>query len=108
MWSCCGYSQFRRWSVAHNNAEDGILDEDVQMEYINTNLTKFVGWLLMHTCSVGYNGRRQLFYLTFILHYYGLSRQGIESNNRLSGVHIGMNVKSGHLLSCILNLPKIK
>ena len=91
MWSCCGYSQFRRWPVAHNNVDDGILDEATQLEYIKTNLTKFVGWLLLHTCSVGYNGRTQLFYLTFILHYYGLSRQEIESIHKYGyGVSLNM------------------
>jgi len=92
MWSCSGYSQFRAWSQAHNFADDdGVLNEDIQNKFVKANLTGFIGWLLLHICSVGYSGRRQLFYLTFILHYYGLSRQGIESIHKYGyGVSLHM------------------
>ena len=91
LWSCSNYSQYRGWSQAHSFADDGVLNEYIQHKFIKANLTGFVGWLLLHICSIGYSCRRQLFYLTFILHYYVLSRQGIESIHKYEyGVSLHM------------------
>ena len=40
--------------------------------------SKFAGWLLLHIANIGTNGREQMFYMTFAMHYHGLSRQGID------------------------------
>ena len=40
--------------------------------------SKFAGWLLLHIANIGSNGREQMFYMTFAMHYHGLSRQGID------------------------------
>ena len=51
----------------------------------------FSGWLLFHINSVGSNGRKQMFYVTFVNHYFGLSRAGIEMNSAIGyGVTLGM------------------
>lgn len=42
----------------------------------------FAGWLLLHLGNVGSNGRDQLFYLTLVAHYHGLSRNGIDLLSR--------------------------
>ena len=51
----------------------------------------FSGWLLFHINSIGSLGRKQMFYITFVNHYFGLSRDGIEMNSAIGyGVNIGM------------------
>ena len=51
----------------------------------------FSGWLLFHINSVGSLGRKQMFYITFVNHYFGLSRAGIEMNSAIGyGVTLGM------------------
>ena len=51
----------------------------------------FCGWLLFHINSIGTLGRKQMFYITFVNHYFGLSRDGIELNSAIGyGVNIGM------------------
>ena len=51
----------------------------------------FSGWLLFHINSVGTSGRRQMFYITFVDHFFGLSRNGIELNSSLGyGVKLNM------------------
>ena len=51
----------------------------------------FSGWLVFHINSIGSIGRKQMFYITFVNHYFGLSRAGIEMNSALGyGVTLGM------------------
>ena len=51
----------------------------------------FSGWLLFHINSVGSVGRKQMFYITFVNHYFGLSRNGIEMNSAIGyGATLGM------------------
>ena len=51
----------------------------------------FSGWLVFHINSIGSVGRKQMFYITFVNHYFGLSRAGIEMNSALGyGVTLGM------------------
>ena len=51
----------------------------------------FSGWLVFHINSIGSLGRKQMFYITFVNHYFGLSRAGIEMNSALGyGVTLGM------------------
>jgi hypothetical protein len=45
-------------------------------------MSVFIGWLLTNVCQVGSFGRRQLFYLTFVSNYCGLSRNGITTNHK--------------------------
>lgn len=78
MYSCAGYTNNRRWLSFVNDVDNEALSEYQQSEIINDNLNGFVGWLLLHIGQVGSNGRGQLFYITFICQYFGLSRSGIE------------------------------
>ena len=51
----------------------------------------FSGWILFHVNSIGSVGRKQMFYITFVNHYFGLSRDGIEMNSAIGyGVTLGM------------------
>ena len=51
----------------------------------------FSGWILFHVNSIGSVGRKQMFYITFVNHYCGLSRDGIEMNSAIGyGVTLGM------------------
>ena len=49
---------------------------------INECIVKFVTWVVYHVAAVGTLGRKQLFYITFVNQYFGLSRDGIEANGR--------------------------
>lgn len=79
MFSTSGYAANRKWL-----AEVGALigDEaltDVQQARIRSdNQVMFHGWLMLQITSIGSNGRRQMFYITFIAKYFGLSREGID------------------------------
>ena len=76
---CSGYSSHRDWVKMCNNVDDNdSLSEDDQKKVYDENSSRFVGWLLWHICSIGSNGRKQMFFVTFIAHYYGLSRDGID------------------------------
>lgn len=44
--------------------------------------TRFVGWILFSTNSIGSNGSLQPFYLTLLNYYFGLSRSGITINSK--------------------------
>jgi hypothetical protein len=54
-------------------------------------LPHFVGWLVFHVSSVGTNGRRQQFYLTFVNKYFGLSRDGMQNNHKF-GYGVGLTM----------------
>ena len=45
-------------------------------------ISHFVGWLLFHVSSVDSRARRQLFYVSFVNNYYGLSRDGLKINHK--------------------------
>ena len=79
MFFCSGYSANRQWMNIYNTAddEDGMTDAEQKTLY-EVNGNQFVGWLLWHICAMGSNGRKQMFYITFISHYHGLSRDGID------------------------------
>ena len=81
---CCnsGYSAHRRWqTILRQHCGDGIecMPQHFQDELIKDNGVAFMGWLLFNIGRMGTNGRRQLFYITFLNHYFGLSRQGINT-----------------------------
>ena len=60
-------------------------------EVVEKCKSHFSGWLLFHVNSVGACGRRQMFYVTFVDHFFGLSRNGIELNSSLGyGVKLNM------------------
>ena len=72
-----------------------LVDQNERTELFQVIITKcsshFSGWLLFHINSIGSNGRKQLFYVTFVNHYFGLSRGGIEMNSAIGyGVTLGM------------------
>jgi len=52
---------------------------------------RFAGWLVYHTASCGTNGRKQLFFSTFVNNYFGLSRKGIQIQHNMGfGVSLKM------------------
>ena len=79
--TCSGFSDNRRFRSAVNARRDsddkyiGIVEETYFMQATGS---KFAGWLLLHIANIGTNGREQMFYMTFAMHYHGLSRQGID------------------------------
>ena len=73
-----GYAVNRAWIADVSRIPDGQQMSDARQVYFRTQCgASFSGWLLNHMCSIGSNGRRQMFYITFVLHYFGLSRDGI-------------------------------
>ena len=77
------YTQYRKWITTCNSVQEGDhIDFDVQYEFITSNLNSFIGWILFHIGSIGTNGKRQLFYITFTCVYFGLSRDGINALNQ--------------------------
>ena len=80
MRTASGYTANRKWLHETSLVENGnALDDDRQNYYWNTEKSMFMGWLLFHINSIGSNGCRQLFYLTFVASYYGLSRNGVHT-----------------------------
>ena len=65
-------------SNQHDESELSTLFESI----ISTCSTRFIGWILISINGYGTNGGLQIFYLTFLDHYFGLSRQGININSR--------------------------
>jgi hypothetical protein len=60
-------------------SDDDDPDVGCSMEdLIQDVLNAYVGWLIYHVGSIGTNGRRQLFYLSFVCRFYGLSRAGLD------------------------------
>jgi hypothetical protein len=55
---------------------------DLWKSIVDNCAVKFVGWILFSVMSVGSNGNTQSFYLTFVNHYLGLSRLGIDINSK--------------------------
>ena len=91
MYLCAGYASYRRWTNLLSENEGGALSAQVQRELIKANINGFVGWLLLHIGGIGTKGRRQRFYLTYVLQYYGLSREGIDVNHSMGyGVSLDM------------------
>jgi hypothetical protein len=81
MHCCSGYAINRKWCAdVYTINVDGVnvMPDDRQEYYKNACLSQYCGWLLNHILCIGSNGRRQMFYLTFVLHYFGLSRDGID------------------------------
>jgi len=72
---------YKEWLLVNDDvfADDG--DSEALFDKILSScIQPFVGWLLMHVSSVGTNGREQLFYITFMNNYFGLSRAGMDAN----------------------------
>ena len=65
--------------VGDDEASISTTEED---ELIRHNSNGFIGWLIFHTAKIGGLCRRQLFYHTFVAHYFGLSREGIDTLSR--------------------------
>ena len=81
------YQKFRNIEVQEGAVNDMIAQ---QFNCILDKCTqKFCGWLICSIYSIGTNGSLQMFYLTFIDYYFGLSRTGILVNSRYG---IGMNL----------------
>ena len=79
MFSCSGYSVNRKWCSEISRLSNDIpMPTDLQDYFQQLCGSHFCGWLLNHMMNIGSNGRRQMFYITFILHYFGLSREGIN------------------------------
>ena len=79
MYIASGYSSNREWlQIMQELEDDQTMSVNDQQKFFESNKNKFVGWVLNHINLIGSNGRDQLSYLTFVLHYYGLSREGIN------------------------------
>lgn len=74
------YSSYRQWKKVCKQplATNTSLDIQVENDILQSNVNKFIGWLLFHLSNIGSNGRQQMFYVTFIAQYYGLSRNGVN------------------------------
>ena len=83
LWTASGYSVFRLFqSVVAHTGNDQAIPLDHQTEFMQGSGASFAGWLLLHLGNIGSNGRDQLFYLTLVAHYHGLSRNGIDLLSR--------------------------
>lgn len=80
MTTCASYTQFRKWRASAQAARSAgeEIPHQEQADFIAANQHTFTGWLLFHVANTGSNGRRQTFYLTFLMQYHGLSREGID------------------------------
>jgi len=79
MFSTSGYASNRRWLQAVGGLIGNASLTTIQQDTIQAdNQVAFHGWLLLQINNVGSNGRMQMFYVTFIAKYYGLSREGID------------------------------
>lgn len=79
MYIASGYASNREWlRVIQGLDDEEAMSVRDQQQFFESNKNKFVGWVLNHINLIGSNGRDQLSYITFVLHYYGLSREGID------------------------------
>ena len=87
MWTASGYAMFRLFqtTVANIGNDEAITDRQ-QHEFMQAAGARFAGWLLWHVGNIGSNGRDQLFYLTLVANYHGLSRNGIDLLSRFGYV----------------------
>jgi hypothetical protein len=86
LWSTASYSAHELYKD-YTSTYAHILHDDTHKtqafdKILDKVLSHFVGWVLFTVSSVGAKGRRQLFYVTFANHYFGLSREGINVNHR--------------------------
>jgi hypothetical protein len=63
-------------AIARN--PDTVVSLADQNEIIDREQTQFHGFVLLGCSSIGRNGKKQMFYSTFIARYHGLSRMGAE------------------------------
>ena len=88
--SCSGYAVNILYE-AYLTAEITSMKASIFADILTKCASHFSGWLLFHINSVGARGRKQMFYITFVNHYFGLSRDGIELNSSIGyGVTLGM------------------
>ena len=86
--SCSGYAVNELYE-SYLNAPDASTKSSMFVDILKKCASHFSGWLLFHINSVGTLGRKQMFYITFVDHYFGLSR--IELNSAIGyGVTLGM------------------
>ena len=84
------------WSVSelycqYLTTADRALKVSMFNDIVEKCSSHFSGWILFHVNSIGPVGRKQMFYITFVNHYFGLSRDGIEMNSAIGhGVTLGM------------------
>ena len=103
MYTCSKYAQYRKWqrSITQSVENDGVIPRALQDQMIEDNLTGFVGWLLMHIGNIGTKGRRQRFYHTYVLQYFGLSRHGIDLLHNL-GYGVSMDMYDSMKRECVI------
>ena len=89
--SCSGYAVNELYVESYLTSPNGSAKSLIFVDILKKCSSHFSGWLLFHINSVGTLGRKQMFYITFVDHYFGLSRDGIELNSALGyGVTLGM------------------
>jgi hypothetical protein len=87
MWTASGYAMFRLFqTTVANIGNDEAIPDLQQQEFMQAAGSRFAGWLLWHVGNIGSNGRDQLFYLTLVANYHGLSRNGIDLLSRFGYV----------------------
>lgn len=79
-----GYASYKRWSRllpqdGSDSEQESIMSSSLQRSFLQANKNGYVGWLLYHCSSIGTKARKQQFYHTFVAHFYGLSRNGIDT-----------------------------
>ena len=88
--SCSGYAVNHLYDTYLDTVDQGRKSR-IFADILKKCSSHFSGWLLFHINSIGSLGRKQIFYITFVNHYFGLSRDGIEMNSAIGyGVTLGM------------------
>ena len=82
LWTRSGYALFRVFGKSVRASPGAAIPLDLQQQLMTSLSGKFIGWLLFHVACLGSNGRKQMFYMTFVNHYFGLSRRGIKYLSR--------------------------
>ena len=80
MSSAGSYTDNRLFSKLYSQSctMDIPIDGDQQEYFINRCCGSYAGWLLYHLNAVGSTARRQMFYITFVSTFFGLSRSGVQ------------------------------
>ena len=82
LWTCAQYNVLQKYKRFLQIPVDELMRRDDMFDNILSDcVSRFVGWVLYHVAAVGTQGRSQLFYITFVNQFFGLSRDGIDCNN---------------------------
>jgi hypothetical protein len=76
-----GYQANRTYvqEMRHLEYDDECISEEVNIALLEDCGRKFYGWLIMNVAGIGRAGLRQLFYVSFVSQYFGLTRSGMDT-----------------------------